>query len=65
MKCGLEHGNTIIRIYQPDVWEDSYDWGKILLDHIKLYDTPQIIYLAKDPKIYDNHKAALSTQSQE
>src|SRR5688572_23442148 len=32
MKKAIDHGYSIIRIYQPDVWNDTYDWNNKLIN---------------------------------
>lgn len=56
MLCAQKHGYTMIRIYQPDVWEDKNDWKNKLLACIKKYSTPQVIYISSKPDIYDSLK---------
>lgn len=50
-----KEGYTIIRIYQPDVYLDKYDWINDLCNNIKHYDNPKLICLAKDPSVYDEY----------
>lgn len=42
MKMKMANGNNIsvIRIYQPNVWNDKNNWQQHLLDTIKKYNTP-------------------------
>jgi len=46
MNCALKNGITIIRIYQPDVYEDKNDWEEKLKKKIKQYDTPTTKYIS-------------------
>lgn len=57
MKCALEDGYTVIRIIQEDVWNDSYDWKKVLSDIISQapYDTPRVFYHDEKDR-YINHQ---------
>lgn len=55
MDYALDNGYTVIRICQEDVYENKYDWQKDLIDHIKIYDIPEVIYLSKNDK-YDDYK---------
>jgi very-short-patch-repair endonuclease len=55
MKFALNKGITIIRIYQEDVFNNNYDWINDILNHIKIYDTPQVIYLSKNKNFYDSY----------
>ena len=54
MKLAINNGITVIRILQQDVWCNKFDWETLLLDHIKHYNTPRVIYLT-DTNIYKNH----------
>lgn len=57
MKCALENNYTVIRLVQEEVYKDSFDWKKIILELIsKIYDTPKIIYISQNKTLYDNHK---------
>ena len=56
MNYALKNGFTVIRIYQMDVYGNSYDWKTDLLNHIRHYDTPQIIYLSKNNKYNEYHQ---------
>jgi very-short-patch-repair endonuclease len=38
--CAIKNGYTIIRIHQPDVFNDKNDWEIKLRDAIKKYDEP-------------------------
>jgi very-short-patch-repair endonuclease len=45
-KCALEHGISVIRISQEDVWKDRIDWRKELVDAIekcKNFKIPNVI----------------------
>ena len=39
IKRCVENGYSIIHIYQKDIWDDSYDWGKILKEQIEILQT--------------------------
>ena len=45
MKCANEHGISIIRILQDDVYYDKTNWQKLLQEKIKMYNEVQNIYL--------------------
>lgn len=45
MKKAMEHGLSIVRIYQPDVLKNKINWKQELLNKIKKYDTPNVIYI--------------------
>ncbi|AQQ73879.1 restriction endonuclease [Kurlavirus BKC-1] len=36
----IKNGYSVLRILQEDVWEDKIDWKKLLLEHVKDYETP-------------------------
>lgn len=42
----LENGYTIIRLYQPDVFDNKIEWKQLLQKVVKTYNTPQIIILS-------------------
>ena len=46
-KC-LEHGISMIRLAQLDVFQDKNNWKVRLHEHLKLYDIPRIIALARN-----------------
>jgi len=51
MKCANNNSFSIIRIYQPDVWNDTYDWINELKDNIekiRLEKIIQNIYMCKN-----------------
>jgi hypothetical protein len=51
MKCANENGFSVIRIFQPDVWNDSYDWLNELKANIEKINQEkeiQIIYMCKN-----------------
>ncbi|AVR53062.1 restriction endonuclease [Marseillevirus Shanghai 1] len=38
----IKNGYSVLRILQEDVWNDKTDWKKLLLEHIKDYETPVV-----------------------
>ncbi len=51
MKCANENRFSVIRIFQPDVWNDSYDWLTELrenIEKIRVEKTIQNIYMCKN-----------------
>jgi hypothetical protein len=55
-KCANENGYSIIRILQPDVFDDKYDWKTELLNNIekiKIDNIIQNIYMCKNNE-YNN-----------
>lgn len=53
MNKAIENGMTVIRVYQPDVYYDSFDWKSTLKNSIKKYDKPEKIFISKDKNIYN------------
>ncbi|AGV01379.1 restriction endonuclease [Cannes 8 virus] len=48
----IKNGYSVLRILQKDVWEDKIDWKKLLMEHIKDYDEPNVKNLWHElPKI--------------
>ncbi|AMQ10582.1 restriction endonuclease [Brazilian marseillevirus] len=43
--CALKNNYSVLRILQEDVWNNKMDWKKLLLEHIKDYETPVVIRL--------------------
>jgi len=60
IKHALEHGYSIIHLLQQDVWNDVYDWKRVLQEEIEhLTDQePQCVFLQSCEK-YGVHIAAL------
>lgn len=56
MKSTLDHGYSIIRISQEDIYKDNIDWQELLKNNIKKYDNPNCIYISKTLELYDSHK---------
>ncbi len=54
MNCALKRNISIIRINQPDIWNDTFDWKKEFVDVVNkmLSGTPVVYYLTKDPLFY-------------
>ncbi len=38
----IKNGYSVLRILQEDVWNDKINWKKLLLEHIRDYDTPVV-----------------------
>lgn len=56
MLCALQNGYSIIRIYQPNVLDDTIDWQLLLTTAITAHENDMCVsYIAKDVAIYDNH----------
>ena len=43
---------TIVRMYQKEIYNNSYDWKNKILEFIKKYDEPQIIYFSNKKGVY-------------
>lgn len=52
MEKALENGYSIIRILQEDIYYDKNSWKDKLINSIKMYEEPQIIYLNEIYKDY-------------
>jgi very-short-patch-repair endonuclease len=48
MEQANKNGYSIIRIIQEDIYFNKYNWKKELLKNIKMYDSPEIIYICKN-----------------
>jgi DNA-directed RNA polymerase subunit RPC12/RpoP len=48
-KCALEHGISIIRVYQEDVWFDKNDWKQKLKDAVEICknSSPIVVLIGK------------------
>jgi len=55
MKCLQEHGISVIRLLQLDVFHNKTNWKNDLSQVIKKYDVPEIIYIENGTK-YDVYK---------
>lgn len=55
VKC-IENGLSILRIYQPDIWNDTVDWGEEIKNNLIKRKIPITIFISKNENIYDNHK---------
>ncbi len=65
MSLALDHGYSVIRLIQEEVYYDKFDWKQRLKDLFELLlvsptDEPFIEYITKDKnnKIYDRHRIA-------
>jgi very-short-patch-repair endonuclease len=48
MEQAKKNGYSIIRIIQEDIYYNKYDWKSELIQNIKKYENPEIIYLCKN-----------------
>ncbi len=55
MKCALEHGYSIIRISQEDIYYKKYNWKKDVKQYIKLHDKPSVFYLSSNKELYKDY----------
>jgi very-short-patch-repair endonuclease len=58
MKCVLEQGYKIIRIFQEDIHKKSLDWETLLKQTINkiLMNNDNVIYLSNKKELYDIYK---------
>jgi len=56
MKAALKHDISVIRLLQEDVLKDKNDWELKLLNSIRKYETPEVIYIENGTK-YEFHQA--------
>lgn len=54
MKRYVSDGLSVIRLYQPHVLYDKYDWKSLLCELIRQYETPEVYFLHDGP-LYDKH----------
>lgn len=54
MKCALDNGVSVIRILQPAVLKESYDWRTYLDDLLYIRDEPTVI-CQNDTNMYNLH----------
>jgi very-short-patch-repair endonuclease len=47
MDAAVSHGISVVRIYQPDVWDDKNEWESELTNALDNYDTPEIIFIGE------------------
>jgi very-short-patch-repair endonuclease len=59
MKSALENNYSIIRIFQEDIFYNNINWQDKIINSIKYYDDPSIIYISKNLNLYDNYKIGL------
>ena len=56
MKECIENGLSVLRIYQPDICEDTIDWKQDIKTNLIKRKVPITIFISKNENIYDNHK---------
>lgn len=62
MKLALEHGYSIIRICQEDVFNNTIDWKELLKEAIK-DNICNVQYISKNTELYDNHKSLIKKET--
>jgi len=62
MKMANEHGYSVIRLFQEDVWNNKNNWRKILKKIIKKYDKPKNIYFGSIYLMYPIHNDSNKNQ---
>jgi very-short-patch-repair endonuclease len=55
MKIAFENGYSVLRIYQPDIWNDNIDWRQAILNNMYLRTIPSVTYFSSNPEIYSRH----------
>lgn len=65
----MTHDYSVIRIYQPDVWNDTIPWKSKLLQYLKVWDPPILVFLTSDIDLYDTYldemKSLISLEAKE
>lgn len=57
MVKALDNDIRMIIIYQPNIWDDTINWKKLIKNAIKSKE--QVIWIAENETIFDNHKQLL------
>lgn len=55
MKCAIQHGVSVLRIYQPDVIKMSFDWSSHLMSFLRKHEDSCIAFVASDEDVYNYH----------
>lgn len=55
MKCAIQHGISVLRIYQPDIIQTSFDWEQHLLLFLVKHQMPVIGLVASREDVYNYH----------
>jgi very-short-patch-repair endonuclease len=58
MKCALEHGYSIIRISQEDIYNNTINWKELLEKAIN--NKEKVQYISKDENLYDKYKKMIN-----
>jgi very-short-patch-repair endonuclease len=54
-KMAIDNGYSVLRIYQPDIFNERLDWRQTILDNLKLREKPVTICISSNPEIYNRH----------
>ena len=52
MKCANEHGYSVIRIFQEDIWNNKNNWEDNLKMSIRKYNNPTNILIGNQYKLF-------------
>jgi very-short-patch-repair endonuclease len=66
MKLALQHGYSIIRICQEDVFNNTINWKELLkeaIEYIQEDNTCYVQYISKDTNLYDNYKSLIKKET--
>lgn len=55
MTQAIKNGYSIVRIYQPDVFNDTIDWKDDIKEHIECQEVSDIALIASNLSIYDDY----------
>ena len=59
-RIALKNNISVIRIYQPDVLKDTFDWKAALRGAIAKCNTLCVHYISKKQGVYDEHRRLLA-----
>lgn len=63
MMYALEHGWTIVRIVQEDIWNDRNNWSERLRPHLRKHRQPRCILLDGDKGEYNDLRVILADRN--
>jgi len=58
-ESAIENGYSVIRLLQEDVYFNKNDWKDKLFNKIKIFETPEIIYIDNEKNYYINYKIGI------
>lgn len=64
MKLANQHNYSVVRIYQPDVWDDKNNWENNLTENIKKYNKPVNIFIGDIYSLHPNYKLNYGKKSE-